>query len=77
MSYYLKLFASLSTGDKLYYKFLMELYHTSANNQTIELHRNDKSAVYENSAGFKGVLTYGKNTGAVYGTFELGDRSRV
>ena len=58
----------LPTGDLLVFRFVLAQYNTSMGQSD----HTDLSLVYEGEAGAEGVLTYTKETGAVYGTFELG-----
>ena len=58
----------LPTGDLLVFRFVLRQYNTTMG----QSHHTDLSLVYEGEAGAEGVLTYTKETGAVYGTFELG-----
>ena len=57
----------LPTGDLLMFRFVLRQYNTTMG----QSHHTDLSLVYEGEAGSEGVLTYTKETGAVYGTFEL------
>ena len=58
----------LPTGDLLVFRFVLQQYNTTMG----QTDHTDLSLVYEGEGGTEGVLTYTKETGAVYGTFELG-----
>ena len=58
----------LPTGDLLMFRFVLKQQNTSMGQSD----HTDLSLVYEGEAGAEGVLTYTKETGAVYGTFEVG-----
>ena len=58
----------LPTGDLLMFRFVLKQHNTSMGQSD----HTDLSLVYEGKVGAEGVLTYTKETGAVYGTFEVG-----
>ena len=58
----------LPTGDLLMFRFVLKQQNTSMGQSD----HTDLSLVYEGEAGAEGVLTYTKETGAIYGTFEVG-----
>ena len=58
----------LPTGDLLVFRFVLQQLNSSVG----QSEHTDVSLVYEGAEGAEGSLTYTVETGAVYGTFELG-----